>query len=299
KAGFEITSLPDLSADEIPAHITDHNLLIVRSTKVNADTFDAAKDLKLIIRAGAGTNNIDVAKASQNSVSVANCPGKNAIAVAELTIGLMLALDRRIPMAHRELKNGKWEKKVFTKADGLYGKTLGVVGAGNVGIEVIQRAKALGMTIVAWSYPFSEEEAKKLGVIYAETIEDLAKQSDVISVHVALVEQTRGFIGKEFLAMLPDGAMIVNTSRGGVVDEAAMLECMENRGLRYATDVYADEPGAGKADYSSPISSHPDIVATPHVGASTQQAQLAVVEEVVRIASNFSASGQVLNCVNP
>lgn len=298
RGGCTVDYRPEAGAKELGRALTDHDVLVVRSSKVSGEIIRAAKNLQLIVRAGAGVNTIDVKTASELGVFVTNCPGKNAIAVAELAMGLLIALDRRIPQADAELKQGKWNKKEYSKADGLFGKTLGVVGVGQIGAEVAQRARAFGMRVVAWSRSLTVERARELGVERMPELAALAARSDVVSVHLAHTPETKGIIGADFLGRLPPGAMLVNTSRDGIVDEAALLQAMKEHGLRYATDVFQGEPAGGTAELDSPIAKHPAIVATPHVGASTEQAQSAVAAEAVRIILAFMRSGQALNCVN-
>jgi len=297
-AGFEVTFNPDVPAENLAGEIGDHELLLVRGKTVSGEALRAAKELQLVVRAGAGYNTIDVATASELGIYVANCPGKNAIAVAELALGLLIALDRRIPQARAELLAGKWNKKQYSVADGLFGKTLGIVGVGTIGMHVARRAQALGMRVVGWSRSLTAERAKELGIEWLPSLPELAKQSDAVSVHLAYAAQTKGIIGEEFLAALPERAMVINTSRGGVVDEEALVNAMEKRGIRYAADVFDGEPGGGVAEFAAPLVRNPDVVCTPHIGASTDQAQEAVADEAVRVLTTFKASGMVPNCVN-
>jgi D-3-phosphoglycerate dehydrogenase / 2-oxoglutarate reductase len=305
KAGLERMKQLGLGVDYEPDNgakltslLADHDVLVVRSSKVSGDAIRAAKHLQLIVRAGAGVNTIDVKTASEFGVFVTNCPGKNAIAVAELAMGLLIGLDRRIPQAHAELKQGQWNKKEYSKADGLYGKTLGVVGLGQIGEEVVRRALSFGMHVVAWSRSLTPARAKELGVEMMSTPLALAERSDAVSLHLAYTAETKGLVGAEFLSRLRERALLVNTSRDGIVDEAALLEAMRSRGLRYATDVFDGEPSGGTANFESPVARDPQVVATPHIGASTEQAQSAVADETVRIIETFVKTGQALNCVN-
>jgi len=296
--GMRVTFEPDAQADALPDLIGDHEVLVVRSTKVNAEVFKRGKALQLVVRAGAGYNTIDVAAASDAGVFVANCPGKNSVAVAELAMGLMLAVDRRIPQAHAELSAGSWNKKEYGKADGLLGKTLGVVGSGQIGQELITRARGFGLRVNAWSRSLTKEKAKELGVGFCATLNELAESADIVSIHLAHSKDTAGIIGEAFLASLPAGAMVINTSRGGIVDEAAMLKAMQERGLRYAADVYDGEPGAGKAEFKSALTEQKGFVGTPHIGASTAQAEAAVADEAMAIIVQYAQAGRVRHCVN-
>lgn len=298
-AGHHVTYAPKTTAEELPLAITDHDVLVVRSTKVSRATLEAGRRLQLVVRAGAGVNTIDVAAASALGVFVSNTPGKNAIAVAELTIGLLLALDRRIPSASAELHAGRWNKKEYSRADGLFGKTLGIVGFGPIGREVAVRARALGMRVLAWSRSLDDDSAEGHGVSAAPSLLALAERSDAVSVHLAFATETQGLLGADFFSHLPARAMLVNTSRGGIVDENALATAMRERGVRYATDVFAGEPAADVAEFTSALlAAGSGIIATPHIGASTEQAQSAVADETVRVIRRFAESGQVPNCVN-
>jgi D-3-phosphoglycerate dehydrogenase len=273
-------------------------VLVVRSTKVGAAQIQASASLALIVRAGAGTNTIDVKAASARGVYVSNCPGKNAIAVAELAIGHLVNLDRRIADNVAALRAGRWAKKDFDKARGLYGRTLAVLGVGEIGREVIRRAQAMGMKIRAWSRSLTEAEAAELGVAWASSPREACKGADALSIHLALTPETRGFVGRELLEALRPGAYVINTSRGEVVDQPALLAAIESRGLRAGLDVFASEPSAAEAPFTDAIGGHPSVYGTHHIGASTEQATEAVGDEVVRIIETFVVSGRVPNVVN-
>jgi D-3-phosphoglycerate dehydrogenase len=273
-------------------------VLIVRSTKVTAEMIEATSDLGLIIRAGAGYNTIDVQAASEKGVYVANCPGKNAIAVAELAMGLIMSLDRRIPDNVIDLRNGTWNKQEYSKAEGIHGKTLGVIGTGRIGQAVIVRARAFGMKVVAWSRSLTPARAEDLQVTYCQNPLEVAKAADFVTLHVALTDDTRNLVDKRFLAAMKDGAALINTSRADVVDETALLEALNTRGLRAGLDVFAAEPGAKTGAFTDAIASHPAVVGTHHIGASTQQAQQAVADETLQIVRQFLNAGTVRNCVN-
>jgi D-3-phosphoglycerate dehydrogenase len=184
--GCSIVSQPDLTADALPAAIkeVDPHILIVRGTKVTADALNAGTALTLVIRAGAGIDTIDVTAASSRGIFVSNCPGKNSIAVAELVMGLLLACDRRIPDQVAELRQGKWNKGEFSKARGLYGRRLGIVGLGQIGREVAVRARAFGMRVIAWSRTLTHEEADRLGIAYAHNPLEVARLADVVTINV-------------------------------------------------------------------------------------------------------------------
>jgi len=274
-------------------------ILIVRRTKVTADMIEATSELALIIRAGAGYNTIDVAAASGMGVCVANCPGKNAVAVAELTMGLILALDRRVVENVNDLRAGRWNKKQYAKARGLKGRTLGVVGTGEIGRAVIRRALAFDMQVVAYSQSLTDELAAGLGVTRCASPREVAQRCDILSIHVAATPKTRHIINAHVLGKLRPGSYLINTSRADVLDYAALAQAISQRDLRVGLDVYPDEPAGGEADFVAPILKAGGIVyGTHHIGASTDQAQQAIAAEAVRIARIFAATGEVPNCVN-
>jgi D-3-phosphoglycerate dehydrogenase len=243
-------------------------------------------------------NTIDVGAASRRGVYVANCPGQNAIAVAELAIGLLLALDRRIPDNVALLRTGRWDKKGFSEAEGLFGRTLGVAGLGSIGTEVARRARALGMRVVAWSRSLDEPRAKELGVERAPDLVSLARQSDALSVHLPASKETRGAISRAVLEALRPGAIFLNTARAEVVDQDALLELARAGRIRVGTDVFPGEPEKGQAEFHSELGKLPGVYGTHHIGASTAQAQDAIARETVRIVSSFLRTGRVPGCVN-
>src|SRR5512138_3511794 len=296
--GATVELRADVSAKDLPAAARDASILVVRSKQVTAEVFEAAPALSLVVRAGAGVNTIDVAAASRRGVFVANCPGQNSIAVAELAIGLLLSLDRRIPDNVALLRAGRWDKKGFSEARGLFGRTLAVAGLGSIGREVVRRGLALGMRVVAWSRSLDETHAKALGIERAPDLLALARGADYLSLHVALGKETRGLVSREVLAALPAGAGLVNTARAELVDQAALLEAVQAGRLRYATDVFAGEPEKGQADFDSPLAKLPGMYGTHHMGASTAQAQEAIARETVRIVESYVRTGQVPGCVN-
>ena len=296
--GLDVDYRPALKRDELPSAIVGAAVLVVRSTEVTADTIAAGDELALIVRAGAGTNTIDTKAASARGVYVANCPGKNAIAVAELAIALLLALDRRIPDEVADLRAGVWNKKEYSKADGLYGRTLGVVGTGSIGVEVIRRARAFGMRVVAWSRSLDQERAASLGVERAATVPDLCGQVDALTLHVALKPETRGLIGETALARLRQRAILINTARSEIVDQKALRKAIVERQLRVAVDVFEKEPTAATGEFSDDLVRCPGVYGTHHVGASTEQAQTAIAEETVRIVRAFVERGEVPTSVN-
>jgi D-3-phosphoglycerate dehydrogenase len=298
--GCNVTMKPEVKADELPALLreVDPAVLIVRSKKVSAEALSAGVGLGLVIRAGAGIDTIDVAAASARGVFVTNCPGKNSIAVAELVLALLLECDRRVADQTADLRAGRWNKAEYSKARGLAGRTLGIVGLGQIGREVAIRARAFGMRVVAWSRNFTIEEAQRLGIAYAQTPLEVARVSDAVSIHVAATAETRNLVNAEFLAALKPGAYLINTSRGSVVDETALLTAIRERGIRAGLDVFHHEPPGGTGEFQSAIAREPGVYGSHHVGASTDQAQLAIAHEVIRIVQAYVERGEVPNCVN-
>jgi len=298
--GYSVVSEPDAKADALPELIrrVDPHILIVRSTKVSADALGAGTALTLVIRAGAGIDTIDVAGASGLGVFVSNCPGKNSIAVAELVLGLLLACDRRIPDQVMELRQGKWNKAAYSKSRGLHGRTLGIVGLGQIGREVALRARAFGMQVMAWSRSLTHDEAARLGIIYAQTPLDVARHADAVTINVAANAETKNLVNAEFLAAMKPGAYLINTARGSVVDEAALQQAVRDKGIRAGLDVFQKEPAGGTGEFSNTVVQSPGVYGTHHVGASTDQAQVAIAHEVIRIVQSFQATGEVPNVVN-
>ena len=298
--GCTVTSQPDLSADTLPAALAeqDPNILIVRSTRVTADALKAGASLALVIRAGAGIDTIDVDAASDLGIFVSNCPGKNSVAVAELVMGLLMACDRRIADQTADLRAGKWNKAEYSKARGLHGRTLGIVGLGQIGREIAERARAFGMHVAAWSRNLTHEEADRLGLRYCQTPLEVARISDAVSINVAANAETKHLVNADFLAAMKPGAYLINTARGSVVDEAALAAAIKDRGLRAGLDVFQNEPASGTAAWDSPLARQPGVYGTHHVGASTDQAQVAIAHETIRIVQEFTQNGTVPNCVN-
>jgi D-3-phosphoglycerate dehydrogenase / 2-oxoglutarate reductase len=314
-AGCEVIYAPDLAGDALTGAIgsSGADVLVVRGTKVTAAMLDAGR-IALIVRAGAGYNTIDVAAASARGIYVSNCPGKNAIAVAELAFALILALDRRVPDNVADLRAGVWNKKEYSKARGLYGSTLALLGVGSIGREMIRRAAGFGMNVVIWSRrfdgqsrPLSEQDARELGVEGAQrqvaidlvaSPGDAAARADVLSAHVALSRETTNLIDAAVLARLRPGSMVINTARGEVMDHAALAAAIHEKGLRAGLDVFAQEPATATGAFADPIVSEPGVYGTHHIGASTDQAQEAIAAETVRIVRSYKETGRVPNVVN-
>lgn len=298
KLGTEVVNDPELTTETLPNSIAGFNILVVRSTKVNAAILDKARDLALVIRAGAGVNTIDLETASHKGILVANCPGKNTDAVAELAMGLLIAADRRIPEATADLRNGIWNKKGYSKAAGLKGRTLGIIGLGAIGRAVAQRAAAFGMDVCAWSRSLTPEKAEELNLHYCATPESVAERAYAVTVHLAASPETRHFIGKEFFARMNPGAIFINTSRGEIVDNSALLKAAASGQLRPALDVYEQEPAAGDKAFPHSELAAQLAAGTHHIGASTDQAAAAIAAEVVRIVSEYKRTGSAPNVVN-
>lgn len=315
RAGCDVLYQPELKDQALVDAIRSSaaEVLIVRSTKVNATMLDAGR-LSLVVRAGAGTNTIDTAHASTRGIYIANCPGKNAIAVAELAFGLIISLDRRIPDNVQELKAGSWNKKGFSIARGIHGTRLGLLGLGAIAVELAQRAQAFGMPITAWTRRFdgqdramTDAEAKGLGIEpsphlppiwLAPSPEALAERVDVVSVHLPLTPETRGRIGASLFNAMAPGSMFINTARGELVDYVALQRAVTERKLRVGLDVYAHEPATATGPFTDPLVALPNVYGTHHIGASTDQAQEAIAAETVRIVQTYMECGRVPNVVN-
>ena len=309
----------DLKEESLRKAIADTHadVLVVRSTKVTEPMLEAGS-LSLIVRAGAGYDNIDVKAASARGIYVANCPGKNSVAVAELAFGLILALDRRIPDNVADLRAGTWNKKEYSKARGLYGRTLGLLGFGNIGQEMARRAQAFGLHLAIWSEigvevdrsgvpidlpllvrlrPSSGNPLEPFAHV-CDTPEEVAERSDILSVHLALNERTRNLVNASVLNKLKPGSFVINAARAEVVDYDALATAVKERNLRVALDVYAGEPSSPQGSFTHPLLTLPNVYGTHHIGASTDQAQEAIAVETVRIVKAYQETGRVLNVVN-
>lgn len=301
RRGYQVRYAPQLSGAELPNAMADTEVLVVRSTPVTARTIDSGEQIGLIIRAGAGTDTIDVDAASSRGVYVANVPGENAVAVAELTMGLLLALDRRIPDNVAGLRSGEWHKAEFSKARGLMGRRLGIIGLGAVGLEVAARAAAFGMYVLGLERAQRSEERRELisdlGIKLYPDLSSLLPECDVVSLHVPATPDTVGMVDAGFLAQMRDGAWLINTSRGDVVVAGDLLDALDAKSMWAALDVFPDEPTAGVATYTSALGRHPRVYGTHHIGASTDQAQEAIASQVVKIIDGYR-EGIISNVVN-
>ena len=301
KAGCDVVYQPDLKDDALREAVraTAAEVLVVRGTEVSASTLDFGS-LSLVVRAGAGYNTIDVGAASRRGIYVSTCPGKNAIAVAELALGLILALDRRLADNVADLRAGRWNKREYSKARGVFGRTLGLLGYGHIGHEVAVRAHAFGMPVVVWSRRFvaGHHEATDDGVEAATSPQDVAERCDVLSVHLALAPETRGLVDRSIFDKLKPGSYFINTARAEIVDAAALEQAVRDRQIRVGLDVYRVEPPSTTGDFTDALLSLPNVYGTHHIGASTDQAQEAIAAEAVRVVAAYQTTGQALNAVN-
>ena len=301
RAGGDVCILkPSVTAEDLPAHVAGFDVLVVRSTRVTAEAIEAGTNLGLVVRAGAGTNTIDCQRASQLGVFVCSVPGRNAIAVAELTLGLMFAIDRHIADAAADVRAGQWNKKAYSKARGLHGATLGIIGMGAIGLEVARRAAACGLRVVAEDKPRPHDVRQRISDIGVQALPDRASvlaASDIVSLHVPGGPETAGMVDAEFLAAMKPDSVLINTARGEVVNEGALLAALDSTDMRAGIDVFADEPATGDGPVDSALARHPKVIATHHIGASTRQAQEAVAEGTAEVIEAYR-SGSVINCVN-
>jgi D-3-phosphoglycerate dehydrogenase len=291
--GVEVDERPGLSKDELKAIIGDYDGLAIRSaTKVTADLLEAATRLKVIGRAGIGVDNVDIPAATARGIVVMNTPFGNSITTAEHAIALMFALARDLPAADSSTQAGKWEKNRFMGVE-LTNKTLGLIGAGNIGSIVADRALGLRMKVVAYDPFLTAERALDLGVEKAE-LDELLARADFITLHTPLTEQTRNILSRENLARTKKGVRIVNCARGGLIDEVALKEALESGQVAGAAlDVFVEEPAR-----DNPLFGTPGLVATPHLGASTTEAQVNVAIQVAEQMAEFLVRGGVTNALN-
>ncbi|MDP6123585.1 MAG: NAD(P)-dependent oxidoreductase [Arenicellales bacterium] len=299
--GHSYTIDQDLNEESLVDAISEAEVLVVRSTVVNKATINAGKELRLIIRAGSGTNTIDIDSATTRGIQVSNIPGGNTAAVAELAIGLIIAIDRNIPDNITDLRNGRWNKKHYSTAKGLLGRNLGIIGFGQIGQAVTARAIAFGINVfVIQNRKRGKSVMEKLdgmGVSQLQDLDALLDLCDIVSLHLPLTPDTKEMVNHSFLQKLKPGTMLINTSRGALIDESALLEAMDKKEIRVGLDVYQDEPLTGTSAIDSALAQHPNTYGTHHIGASTWQAQTAVAEGVIEVIDAFER-GETLNCVN-
>ena len=299
KDGFEVLFEPDLADDSLKDAIAESHadVLVVRSTRVTGDMLKSGKKLGLVVRAGAGYNTIDVQTAKERGIHVANCPGKNSNAVAELAFGLMIALDRHIPANVQDLRKGIWDKKKYSNSRGLFGRTLGLIGVGSIGRAMIPRACGFGMPVVAWSRSLTPERARELGIEALGSPIEVAAASNVLSVHVALTGDTRNLIDKAIFDAMRPGSLFINTSRAEVVDELALAWAVRERGIRAGVDVLEGEPSATTGTIENSLLALDGVIGTHHIGGATDEAQQAIADETVRILCEYRATGIPPNLV--
>ena len=301
EARCEVILDPDLKDEILTKAVSETrcNALVVRSTRVTTEMLNASPNLALVIRAGSGYDTIDVPAATQRNIRVCNCPGMNSVAVAELTIGLMIALDRRIVDEAADLRRGVWNKREYSKARGLKGRTLGTIGLGRIGYEVAKRAAAFEMKLIYSDVIEQKSIEQELG-IRKVPLKELLAEADFVTLHVPGGKESKHMIGPDELALMKPTAFLIHCSRGGVVDDVALVEAVKSGTIAgAAVDVYEVEPAASDKEFTNPIGQVPKIYGTHHVGASTEQAQDAVAEEVVRIVRGYVENGEFINCVNP
>ncbi len=300
KLGTEVVCEPALEGETLTRRVADldPDVLIVRSTKVSAETLGAGRSLKVVIRAGSGYDTIDVKAATARGVKVSNCPGMNAVAVAELVMGLMLDMDRRIADNVADTRSHKWNKKEYSKARGLKGSTLGIVGMGRIGTEVAKRALAFEMKVL-WYDVIPDYQPITHPCCTRADLDTIFRHADIITLHVPGTGDTKHLVNAARIETMKPGAMLINTSRASVVDEAALCAALKSGKLRAAAvDVYEGEPSADAKENPSPLCDLPNLYGTHHIGASTEQAQTAVAEETVRIVEELLKTGKVRNAVN-
>ena len=293
KGGLDVTVKTGMTPDELKSVIGEFDGLVIRSaTKVTADVVDAAKNLKVIGRAGSGLDNVDKVAASKRGIVVMNTPGGNTVTTAEHALSMMMSLARNIPQATASLKAGKWEKKKFEGVE-LFQKTLGVIGMGAIGTQIAKRAQALGMTVLAFDPYLSPERAASLGVESCD-LECIYSRSDFITIHSPLTDETRGLINAQTIAKMKDGVRIINAARGGIVDEKALYEALKSGKVAGAAlDVFEKEPPV-----DNPLLELDNFICTPHLGASTEEAQLNVARAVAEQLVDYLVKGVARNAVN-
>jgi len=291
---LEVIYSPKLGENDLPEAAKEVDILVVRSTVVNAATINNSSTLNLIIRAGAGVNNIDIPAANKKGIYVANCPGMNSVAVAELAMGLMISLDRRIPDNAADFRKGVWNKGEYSKAEGLKGKTLGIIGVGAIGKEVAKRALAFEMNV------YGKDISRIEGVQIKDfsEMDQLLPLCDIITIHLPATPETKGLFNKKMFSYMKNGALLINTSRADVIVEDDLLEAIKEKNLRVAVDVFKGEPEAKTGEVKSVFKDNPNIYVTHHIGASTEQAQNAVAAETVKIISDYITSGIIAHWVN-
>lgn len=291
---FSVTHKPGLKENEIISLINDYNVLIVRSgTKVTKKIIESATNLELIARAGAGVDNIDVDAATHAGIIVMNTPGGNTLSTAEHTMALLLSMCRNIPLANYELKQGIWDRKKYIGTE-LYGKKIGIIGLGKVGKEVAIRCKSFGMEVLGFDPVLTQDTAQKIGVKLV-SFDDLLRESDIITIHVPLSDETKNLIGKNEFDKCKDGVKIINCARGGILNEAALVDALNSGKVSSAAlDVFEKEP----PEFPNELISHPRVIVTPHIGASTKEAQEKVAIQIAQQIVEYYNQGNLIGAVN-
>lgn len=284
---------PGLAATNLLEEITPYHGLIVRSaTKVTADVIARAKNLKVIGRAGAGVDNIDVAKASENGIAVLNSRGGNTISAAEHTFAMMISLARNIPAAHISMRDGKWERSAFTGVE-LFGKKLGIIGLGQIGKEVAKRAQVFGMKIFSYDPFLADSDFSTLNITQA-SIEDILRQCDFVTLHLPINADTRNLISDKEFDICNPGLRMINVARGGIINEAALVRAIEGKKINGAAiDVFAEEPPG-----DTPLSHFDNVITTPHLGASTIDAQERIAVEIADNVVSYLREKKAASIVN-
>eukprot|EP01016_Furgasonia_blochmanni_P047691 TRINITY_DN7033_c0_g1_i2.p1 TRINITY_DN7033_c0_g1~~TRINITY_DN7033_c0_g1_i2.p1 ORF type:complete len:476 (-),score=123.56 TRINITY_DN7033_c0_g1_i2:186-1613(-) len=299
KQGFTIQYNDKLNGESLTKALVEFQptILVVRSTKVTAEHFAATKTLEVVIRAGSGVDTIDIKTANKLGVAVANCPGKNSVAVAELCMGLILAIDRRIAENVNLLKNKQWNKGEFSESTGVLGRTLGIVGYGYIGHEMVKRARSFGMNIVVYSDHLHRGDDPTVDTV--ESLDELLKRADIVSIHVPATAQTKGMVNKTFLGKMKPNGVLINTARGDLVNEADLVAHLEtNKNFWYGADVFVGEPSDKKGVFDSALAKHPRVYGTHHIGASTKQAEAAIGDEAYRMIVEYDKIKVIPNSVN-
>lgn len=291
---LEVIYSPKLGENDLPEASREVDILVVRSTIVNAETINSGNALNLIIRAGAGVNNIDISAANKKGIYVANCPGMNSVAVAELAMGLMISLDRRIPDNVADFRKGIWNKSEYSKAQGLKGKTLGIIGVGAIGKEVAKRALAFEMNV------YGKDISRIEGVQIKDfsEMDQLLALCDIVTIHLPATPETKGLFNKQMFGYMKNGAMLINTSRADIIVEEDLLEAIKEKNIRVAMDVFKGEPESKTGEVKSVLKDNPNVYVTHHIGASTEQSQNAVAAETVRIIKDYTTSGVIAHWIN-
>lgn len=290
---FQVDINTNLNEEELTQIISNYDALIVRSqTQITPNILSSAKNLRVIARAGVGVDNIDVDCATKQGILVINAPDGNTISATEHSMAMILAMARNIPEAHRSLQSGEWDRKTYRGTE-LYQKTLGVIGAGRIGLGVAKRAQSFGMNILAFDPYLSSDDAKRLEITRA-TVEEIAEQSDFITVHTPLTPKTKGLINEDFFNLAKPNLQIINVARGGIIDEEALIKALDDGKIaKAALDVYNNEPAN-----NTPLTQHDKIIVTPHLGASTIEAQEKVAVSVANEIIDIFEHNNVLHAVN-